>query len=443
LKINVFGLGKLGSVLAAVYAQAGHDVVGVDINQHAVEAINAGKAPIEEPGLQSLITEAGSRLRATTSVLEALNGSEASYLILPTPSNSDGEFVNDYLIAALSEIGKGIRNFTSRHTVVICSTVMPGSCDGVLRQTLESASGKAVGGGIGLVYSPEFIALGSVVRDMHYPDLILIGESDPEAGDLVESNALGVVRNLPRVARLNMVNAEITKIAINTFVTTKISFANMLSEICDQLPGADVDLVTGAVGSDSRIGTKYLKGALGYGGPCFPRDNIALTRLAELFGVDAALARATDRINDRQIHRVIRVVEESGQNPARVAVLGLSYKPETPVCERSQGLEIANELAERGHAVSVFDPQAMTQAAPYLSSSIRLAQSAEDAISDATVVLIATAWREFENLDASYLSGRKIIDPWGVLPHVPTAVRLGKSQSGNVKEPAERTNGNV
>lgn len=439
MKIAVVGLGKLGSVIATVYAAAGHEVVGVDVNPSSVEQINAGRAPFSEPGLQKLIDEAGTRLSATLDIASALEGADASYVIVPTPSNHDGVFSNQYVFRALEDIGSAVRQRDERHTVVLCSTVMPGSCEGVLSSVLEEASGKRVGVDVGLVYSPEFIALGSIVQNMTEPDVILVGESDVESGDLVVDNALSVVRNVPRIQRMNLVNAEIVKLSINTFVTTKISFANMLGEICDRLPGGDVDVVTDAVGSDSRIGRKYLKSALGYGGPCFPRDNVALTRLADSLGIDAAIPRATDVINDRQVARIVGLVEDRCSTGGTVAVLGLAYKPDTPVCERSQGVAIANQLRARGIQVVVSDPQATANTAPDLHPEIEVLSDSRSAVARATVVVIATAWPQFAQLSDKDLSGKSVIDPWGVLTDKVYAMRPGKLQSATSSNSEENS----
>ncbi len=404
-------------------------MIGIDINAKSVADLNNGVAPVSEPGLQELIDEAGSRLRATTEVSVALRDSEVSYLIVPTPSNNEGVFTNQYVIQALCDIGEELRTSDRRHTVVICSTVMPGSCHGELTTALERSSGKIVGEGIGLVYSPEFIALGSVVKNMHFPDVILIGESDAESGAIVEKNTLSVARNTPSVQRMNMVNAEIVKLSINTFVTTKISFANMLSEICDGMPGADVDVVTEAVGSDSRIGTKYLKGALGYGGPCFPRDNIALTRLADSLGVDATIAQATDAVNDRQSKRILELVSKMTEPGATVAILGLSYKPDTSVCEMSQGVEIANLLLAAGFIVVAHDPQADHSTAPDLDARVQFISDLDGAVTQASSVVLTTAWPEFQSLTREQLHGKFVVDAWGILGNERPTARLGKLQA--------------
>ena len=176
---------------------------------------------------------------------------------------------------------------------------MPGSCDGRVRAPRSSGPrADAIGDSLGLCYSPEFIALGNVIRDMLEPDMVLIGESDARAGDVLEALYRGVCENDPPFRRMSLVNAELTKIAVNTYVTMKISYANTLADICERLPGADVESVTDALGLDTRIGGKYLRGAIAYGGPCFPRDNKAFAVLARELGTEAPLAEATDSIND-------------------------------------------------------------------------------------------------------------------------------------------------
>ena len=233
-----------------------------------------------------------------------------------------------------------------------------------------------IGKALGLCYDSEFIALGSVIHDLTHPDLLLIGESDRRAGDLIENVHRTFVPEDTQVRRMSCVNAEVTKIAVNTFVTTKICYANMLAELCERIPGGDVDVVTDAVGVDRRIGHRYLRGAVGYGGPCFPRDNAALAAAAAQVGAHAELALATDVINGRQVARVAeRVRERLKPGQHRIGVLGLSYKPDTPVADESRGVLLANRLAADGFAVAVFDSAALDEAKPALASSISIVDS--------------------------------------------------------------------
>ena len=420
MRISVIGLGKLGSPLAAVLASKGHEVVGVDVDATLVRALSEGKAPVAEPQLQEMIDASRARLRATTDYNDAVHSSEISFVIVPTPSGADGAFGNQYVVAAVERIGKALRSKSAYHVVNITSTVMPGSCDGEIREALERSSGRQVGETVGLCYNPEFIALGSVIRNMLFPDMLLIGESDPRAGELLEAVYRQVCDKSPPVQRMNLVNAEITKIAVNTYVTTKITYANMLSGVCEQLPGADVDVVTSALGLDTRIGRKYLQGALGYGGPCFPRDNVAFAQLARQVGARADLAEATHHLNAHQIDRLFETSTRGLASGATLGVLGLSYKPDTAVIEESQGVALVKRLSAAGYKVVAYDPLALPAAQAVMGDCFIACASAEECVRGCERLVIATAWPQFAELDPQCFArqqGRlQVIDCWRLLP---------------------------
>lgn len=429
-RLSVIGLGKLGAPMAAVFGAKGFEVIGLDLNPAFVAAINDGRAPVQEPLLQDYLDRARGHLRATLDYHEATTSSDISFIIVPTPSGPDQMFTNRFVVDAVERIGAALRAKSSYHVVVVTSTVMPGSTDGEIRTALERASGRIVGQDVGLCYSPEFIALGSVVRDLLFPDLILIGESDKRAGDMLEAVYGTLVESKPEVHRMSLVNAELCKISVNTFVTTKISYANMIGEMCDHLPGADAEVVTRAVGADSRIGRKYLKPAVGYGGPCFPRDNKAFIALGRKLGVKTDLAEATDRINNHQLERLIGAVSACADPGHTVAVLGLSYKPDTAVVEESQGIALAVALAALGYRVRAFDPLANAAAAAVLGNHAEVTESAEAALADAAVVVVTTAWPQFQHLDFTRCGVGAVVDPWGVVPREGSSglrlVRLGR-----------------
>jgi UDPglucose 6-dehydrogenase len=418
--MSVIGLGKLGAPMAACFAAKGFTTVGVDLNPTFVEAINSGQAPVFEPGLAEMIAEGRACLTATSDTRSAVAETDATFMIVPTPSNEDGGFSLEYVLAACELVGAALREKDGYHLVVLTSTVMPGATGGPVRKALEDASGKRAGEDFGLCYSPEFIALGSVIRDFLHPDFLLIGESDEKAGATLADIYRRVVTNDPPVARLNFVNAELAKISVNTFVTTKIAFANMLARICEQLPEASVDQVTSALGMDSRIGAKYLRGAISYGGPCFPRDNIALAALARELGAPAFVAEATDAANRDGIQRLAQLVVERLPQGGTAAVLGLAYKPNTDVIEESPGLHLVRTLAEDGVDVVAFDPAANRAAERALDGSgVRFADSIEACVRDADVVVITTAWQEFAGIDPALFDRdgdrRTVIDCWRVL----------------------------
>lgn len=407
--------------MVACLAERGFSVIGVDVNSTFIDQINAGEAPVQEPGLPEMLHRNREFIRATADYSEAIAQSDATFVIVPTPSDASGKFSLKYIFSAIEHIGAALRQKDGYHLVVITSTVMPGATDQEIRPALEAASGKRCGEGFGLCYSPEFIALGNVIHDMLNPDFVLLGESDPQAGALLEQIYRQLVNGNPPFSHMNLVNAELAKISVNTYVTTKISYANMLGEICENLPGADVDVVTSAIGQDSRIGKKYLRGATGYGGPCFPRDNIAFGVLAQAVGANATLAAATDAVNRKQAERIVsRLLPKLVPN-AKVGILGLSYKPDTGVIEESQGVALAKELLSKGYAVVLYDPLALDNVRQLLGTQAQYATSVQDCVHEADVIVVTTPDRAYQSLQPSDLtpvnsSQRKVVlDCWRVL----------------------------
>jgi UDPglucose 6-dehydrogenase len=428
--VSVIGLGKLGAPMAACFAARGFQVIAADVEAQKVDEMGRGVPPVHEPGLAELLKEAKGWLRATQDTEAAVRGTEATFIVVGTPSEPRGGFSLRYALPTCEAIGRALRAKDGYHLVVLTSAVMPGSTGGEIRAALERASGKHCGEDFGLCYSPEFIALGSVIRDFYNPDFLLIGESDPRAGDVLSDLYKRTCKNSPAVARMNFINAEITKLAVNTYITTKISYANMLARLCEKLPEADVSVVTYALGLDSRIGSKYLKGAVSYGGPCFPRDNRAFAALAARSGAFSDLAEATDRFNRAQIKALAELVKAHQSGSAPIGILGLTYKPETDVVQESFGLLLAQELASSKQPVVVFDPWADLERACGNDKSIRAASSAEDCIAQSAIVVLATPWQEFRDLPLSawmqpFRTGpsfhgaqRVVIDCWRALPHL-------------------------
>jgi UDPglucose 6-dehydrogenase len=412
VRLCVVGLGKLGAPLAAVLARAGHEVTGVDVSERVVELVASGLAPVDEAGLQEVMDAAAGRLAATVDVRAAVRTSEMTFIIVPTPSGADGTFTLEYVLPAIRAIGDELRHSPEKdHIVVVTSTVMPGSTDGPIRAVLESHAGRPVGRRLGLCYSPEFIALGSVVRDMTNPDLLLVGASHRESGQTLAEVLLSFAVGTPPVMHLSLIDAEVAKIAVNTFVTTKISFANMLGEICERLPGADALAVARAVGLDKRIGTRYLRPGTAYGGPCFPRDNVALSALARTLGASADIAEATDRVNRRQAERLARLAQQHLPQGGTIAVLGLTYKPGTHVVEEAAGVAVAAALVRSGAAVTVHDPRGIDGARSTLGSAVTYADDVESAVASADVVVITTPWSEYAGV-ARLPGPRTIVDCW-------------------------------
>ena len=418
-RISVIGLGKLGACMAATMASRGAHVIGVDVNSSTVETINAGRAPVMEPGLADMVAANRDRLRATTDFEAAVADSQLTFMVVPTPSDPTGGFSIRYAEQAAREIGRALKRKTEYHLIVLTSTVLPGPTEYGILPAVEEESGKKCGKDFGLCYNPEFIALGSVLHDLLNPDCILIGESDEQAGSALQQWYGGYCVNQPPVERMNFINAELAKISVNAYVTMKITFANMLAAICEELPGADVDTVTAAVGRDSRIGQRYFTGALGFGGPCFPRDNKALASMALSLNAPATLVEATDRMNQKLLDRQVERVQNLLRPGITVGVLGLAYKPNTNVVEESQGIALAQSLAESGSVVAVYDPLALDNARAVLKDTVQYMNSAVECLRSADVVILTLPLDEFRTLKAADFPRRKrrtvVLDCWRVL----------------------------
>ena len=421
-KTSIIGLGKLGAPMAAAVAARGLSVIGVESDASKVEALNQKRPPVFEPGLPQLLHASSGCLVATQSIEDAVRDSDATFIVVGTPSEPGGGFSLKYVLPACEAIGRALRAKKEFHLVVLTSTVMPGTTGGAVCATLEQSSGKQVGRGFGLCYSPEFIALGSVIRDFLNPDFLLIGESDPQSGALLELFYRQVCENNPAVARMNFINAEVTKLAVNTYITTKISFANMMARICERLPGADVDVVTSALGLDRRIGGKYLKGAISYGGPCFPRDNVALAALAEQLGAPADIAQVTHKFNQGQISWLADLAQRFSEPGETVGILGLTYKANTDVVEQAPGLLLAQELIARGIPVAVSDPAGCENARRVLGDRARFLATSNECIAASHIVIVTTQWPGFGQIPtmewAHHSPPRTIIDCWRGLPHL-------------------------
>ncbi len=417
--ISIFGLGKLGCSMAAAIAKRGLHVIGVDVVPGVIEKIRKGIAPVQETDLQATISANKERLQATLDTKEAILNSDISFVIVPTPSDERGAFSLQYAAWAFKEIGLALKQKDRYHNVVLSSTVLPGSTRYGLMPILEKESGKVCGKDFGLCYSPEFISLGSVIRDFLNPDFTLVGEINDQAGSQLESCYAKIMENTPPCKRMRLENAELTKIALNTFVTTKMTYANMIAEICEKLPGGDVDVVTDAIGSDGRIGRKYLKGAFGYGGPCFPRDNVALTFIAKSLGVEAELAETTDRINRSFADRAVRRLSPYLRPGMTVAVLGLAYKPFSHVIEESQGVYLVKKLAKTGVRVVAYDPLAKEIARHELRDLAVVFDSVTNCLEQAELVLVTTPDPVFQALTAADFQKKtsKVIvaDFWRIL----------------------------
>jgi UDPglucose 6-dehydrogenase len=412
--VSIIGLGKLGSCMAAVYAEKGHVVVGFDINETPVLAIQQKKAPVIETDLQAFISKNHERLRATTNVSEAINHSSISFVIVPTPSELDGTFSVKYVRDACKNIGTALKEKKDYHLVVLTSTLLPGDCKKQIIPTLEQTSGKKCGTDFGFCYSPLFIAIGSVIHNLLYPDFFLIGENDATSGDILERFYQSVTDNQTPIKRMSIPSAELTKISVNSYITMKITFANMLGEVAESIPGADIDAVTDAIGTDKRIGKAYLKSGLGYGGPCFPRDNRAFACMAKQRGVDVPFALKTDEYNQSIIEHWVAKIKRQIPLSQHIAFVGLSYKLGTAFAEESQAIGIAQRLLKDGYKLHVHNPDGNSHARELLGETVTYHDKLGSCVQNADIVFLGLPMPEVcaALRESTHNSLKPVIDPW-------------------------------
>jgi len=419
MHISLIGLGKLGLCSAACFASKGHHVIGVDSNRQHVDALNDGQCLVDEPGLAALLEQFRSHIAFTMDYDDAVRRTDVTLIVVPTPSNPDGRFSNAYIEAVLDQISPALKEKDSFHIVDVVSTVMPTTCERLFKPRLEMSTGKRCGEDFGLIYNPEFIALGSVIHDFLHPDMLLIGASDDRSAQAVKALYASTVENDPQYAVMNLTNAEITKLSLNCYVTMKISFANELATVCEHISGADVDTITAALGADTRVGRRYLKGGLGFGGPCFPRDNLAFQRCAEDADVEAYLSPRVVKVNTEIVNRLFTMIGEHARPGSTIALLGLSYKPGTHIVEESQPVMLASALLDAGYVVRMHDPKAMNAASEMLQGRGTYCADPYEAVSGASVVVLMTPWPQYDHLEMDRLeacagSSPLLVDCWRI-----------------------------
>ena len=421
--VSVVGLGKLGLCLASVFAKKGFDVIGVDIQEDFVLAINDGRSPIIEPGLSELISEFGGKTLITTmNHSEAIEKTNTTIILVSTPSNNNGSFSNRYIKSALKSLAIELGNSTKDyHQFVISSTVMPGSIENSFIPIIEQYSGRKLNVGFDVCYVPDFVALGDVINDFLKPELVVIGESSREAGEKVESIYNKIFENTPHVVHMSLVSAEIAKVSLNAYVTLKMSFANTLANLCENTPNADLDSITSAIGVDKRISPYYFKGGLSFGGTCFPRDTKAFISFAQKKDNEAHLIKAVEKVNAYQDQLLLELVDRicpKGENHV-LGVLGLAFKPSTPVIVESPAIKLINGLLQRrtDQTISVYDPLALENTRRQFGNTIEYANSIEECLTKSSICVITTPDKAFKRVVEDFKSNgpMTLIDCWRLL----------------------------
>jgi GDP-mannose 6-dehydrogenase len=416
MKLSIFGLGYVGCVSAACLAEAGHEVIGVDVNPRKVEIINGGRSPVVEPGIAELIARSlgERRLAATTDAATAVAGTDVSLICVGTPSNHNSSLDLRYVKRVCQEIGAALEAKRRYHLVAIRSTMLPGTMESLVRPTLEVYSGKRAGRDFGVAINPEFLREGTSIHDFNHPPFTLIGADDEEATALL--GRLYAHLDAP-VLSIGIKEAEMVKYACNSFHALKVTFANEIGMICQAL-GVDSHRVMEVFCQDTKLNLSpyYLKPGFAFGGSCLPKDLRALTHKAKELDLETPMLNAILTSNRQQIERAVEIVLQTGCK--RVGVLGLSFKPQTDDLRESPLVTLVERLIGKGLKLAIYDREVelarlcgankefIEQEIPHISALMR--QELEEVIDHAEVIVIGKRDEEFRAVAEA--NGRVIID---------------------------------
>ena len=401
MQIAIIGTGYVGLVTGTCFAETGNNVMCIDIDEKKVNKLREGKTPIYEPGLEVLLERniKEGRLRFTTDINEGIRGAKVIFLALPTPPGKDGSADLQYVLDVAASLSKIITSYT---VIVNKSTVPVGTAEkvhNVLIQHLDSSL-------FDVVSNPEFLREGVAVDDFLKPDRIVIGTDSEKAKKVMDELYQPYVRQGNPIYFMDQRSSEMTKYAANSYLAMRISFMNEMANLCERA-GANVDWVRIGMGSDSRIGKRFLFPGIGYGGSCFPKDVKALAFTAQEMDYDFQIVNTVMRVNDNQkliLGDKVRNYFGSDLSTLTFAIWGLAFKPETDDIRDAPALDLIRELLAGGAKVTVFDPEAMENVKAIFGDKLRYAESQYDALTGASALLVVTEWSEFRNPDFDKIS---------------------------------------
>lgn len=402
MKIAVIGTGYVGLVTGTCFAETGNDVTCVDIDKNKVEKMRNGIVPIYEPHLDVLFERniKQGRLKFTTELKEAVDDAAIIFLALPTPPGEDGSADLSYILGVADELGKIITDYK---VIVDKSTVPVGTAEKVTAAIAKNAKVD-----FDVVSNPEFLREGFAVDDFLKPDRVVIGTSSDRARKTMEHLYKPYVRQGNPIIFMDEKSAELTKYAANSFLATKITFMNEIANFCEKV-GADVDMVRIGIGSDTRIGKRFLFPGIGYGGSCFPKDVQALAKSGKEYGYEFSILDSVMRVNEEQkviIMPKIKAYFNNDLKDKKIALWGLAFKPDTDDIREAPALYIIDELLKLGAEITAYDPEAMDNVKEKYGDKINFATDRDSALDGADALVIATEWQVFRNPDFSKMASK-------------------------------------
>jgi UDPglucose 6-dehydrogenase len=400
--ISIFGMGRVGLVTAVCFARKGYKVTGIDPDKERLRMIRETEPVFFEPSLleyQKDAIESGNLSVTDDPSLSA--ESHLVYVTVPTPSNEDGSINLEYLRKATTSIGLSLRESHEHQIVLIKSTVTPGTARNVVKPIVERESKRVVGRDFGLCTNPEFLREGNAVHDTEFPDRIIVGSDHAKTLKVVTDFYKDLYgQSIPPIVSTTHENAEIIKYANNSFLAMKVSFINTFANIAERMPGGDVKTIATGIGLDDRICPKFLNAGLGWGGSCFPKDLNALLAYSKTLGYDPHLIEATVETNNQQKRRAVEIAKEAlgSLDGKRVAILGLSFKPQTDDMRDAVSVEVIKALLAEGASVVAYDPASERNARAIFGNSVSYAKDIVSCISDADCCIVATEWPEIAQM---------------------------------------------
>ncbi len=402
MKLTVIGTGYVGLVSGTCFAEMGNDVICVDNDKNKIDKLNNGKIPIWEPGLEDMVHRnvEGGRLTFTTNIKDAVENSDICFIAVGTPPDEDGSADLQYVLAVAGDIAKYMNGYK---VIIDKSTVPVGTADKVKKTVQEILDERGVNHKFDVVSNPEFLKEGDAINDSMKPDRVVVGTDSEECAELMRELYTPFARSHEKLIIMSVRSAEMTKYTANAMLATKISFMNDIANLCE-LTGADISEVRHGIGSDSRIGYKFIYPGVGYGGSCFPKDVKALIKMAEGIGTETRVLQAVEDVNDDQksvlVHKVKKHFGED-LSGLTFAVWGLAFKPKTDDMREAPAITIINGLIEAGAVVQAYDPVAMDEANRVFGDNpkIKYTHGNYDALKGADALLLITEWNQFRYPD--------------------------------------------
>ena len=404
MKIGIIGLGFVGLSFASVLASKKYSVIGIDTDKVKVSKILTGKAPFHEPELDKTIKKGLKNEMQITTDISLIKNCEFIFVTVGTPQQQNGSIDLTMIKSATTAIAQNITKTANKPIIMIKSTVIPQTTDNVVLQILESKSGKKVGIDFGLITNPEFLRETQAIEDTVNPHVVVLGGGDDKFMVIVKNFYEKLYKNVPIIIT-NHVTAEMIKYTNNSFLATKISFINQISNICQSVPGANIEDVAKTIGLDPRIGSLFLNAGPGYGGSCLPKDVKAIINFSNKIGVNPVLLDAVEAVNDYQLENLISTIKKAlGKiRGKKITVLGLAFKADTDDIRDSVSIKLIILLLKNGAKITAHDPKAIDNTRRVFGDKISYSDSTYSALEDSECGIIVTPWKEYSKLNEKHL----------------------------------------